>query len=592
MKKEDLIKLKEEVLKLDKPGQIERVLRYKTMYERFYEIAQDKPDSPAIYYLGSVFTYRQMLSLIDEAAKGFAEIGIGYNDVVAMSMLAEPNSIISLYALDKLGATMHMVNTLGSLDEIARELRNISSKYFVANDIFCSRKMLDVLDNVGIEKVVVSSLTSCMPMTLNKDKVKYELIEYLKGLRKKYYGDNVISYDSLLNLGRISKKKVTAVSFVPNKLVTLAYTSGSSGEAKACMATWEKIDAMIQVMGMTELGRFEDSDKMFTTFPLWIYYSLLNMIHEPLCLGVSLALDPVFNPRDIVRRNEQYKFNHWLTITPYIATMVKMNKKMDCSKWKIVLTGGSEQSIKLKLEADDYIKRNGGTVEILQGYGATEMLGSFAYSYHQNPTLGTLGVPCVGNKIKILDENTHEEVNVNEVGVGYLYSPAMMTGYYNDKCNTDHNLIKDQDGVIWYNTEDLLHQNDRGEIFFDDRLRRIVLTFDKNGNPTKLIPSRIERCIFCMEQVENCAVITVSDSKIENRAVAYVVPSNVENMTKKFRMKILETCQKNVPEYMIPSEIIFLESIPKLSSGKNDINTLKKMYSENQRRGKFKHKKR
>ena len=57
-------------------------------------------------------------------------------------------------------------------------------------------------------------------------------------------------------------------------------------------------------------------------------------------------------------------------------------------------------------------------------------------------------------------------------------------------------------------------------------------------------------------------------------------------------MKILETCQKNVPEYMIPSEIIFLESIPKLSSGKNDINTLKKMYSENQRRGKFKHKKR
>ena len=51
------------------------------------------------------------------------------------------------------------------------------------------------------------------------------------------------------------------------------------------------------------------------------------MIHEPLSLGVTLALDPLFNPKDIVKRNEQYKFNHWLTIPPYIKTMVDLSTR-------------------------------------------------------------------------------------------------------------------------------------------------------------------------------------------------------------------------------------------------------------------------
>lgn len=581
MTQEYLRKLKEKVIKIENAGEIENVLEYKTMYQRFHEVAMEKEDLPVLYYLGKVYTYRELLILIDNAAKGFVELGVKYNDVVAMSMLAEPNGIIALYALDKIGATMHMVNTLGSNDEIKRELKKVPSKFFVANDIFCNEKMQESLEEIGVDKIIVSSLTDCMPLVLNKDRVKYEVIEYLKGLKKKDYKNNkIIKFTDLLELGRNSKCNICEVPYVPNKLATIAYTSGSSGDAKACMATWERIDSMIQVMGMTELGRFESNDKMFSTFPLWIYYSLLNMIHEPICLGVALALDPVFDPKDIIKRNKQYQFNHWLTIPPYISTMVKLNKKMDCSNWRIVLTGGSELSNDLKLAADEYVKRNNGNIKIVQGYGSTEMLGSFAYCYNNDSSLGSLGIPCVGNKLKILDIDTHEEVRPGEMGVGFLYSPARMTGYYGDEEATNNNLIIDKDGVVWYNSEDIIHQNEKGEIFLDDRIRRIALTFDKDGNPTKIIPARTKKCIEQITGVLDCEVITVADERLVNKAIAFVVIENNYNEDNNLRNKIMDVCLKNIPEYMIPSDILFIQNIPKLSNQKNDLKKLEQMYND------------
>ena len=136
MTKEELIKLREKVLRLKNAGEVENVLEYKTLYQRFKDVALRKPNSSAIDYFGTKITYAEMLLLIDKAAVGFKEIGIGYNDVVAMSMLSTPYAIVSLYALDKIGATMHMVNGASNINELQRELKNIPSKYFITSDIF------------------------------------------------------------------------------------------------------------------------------------------------------------------------------------------------------------------------------------------------------------------------------------------------------------------------------------------------------------------------------------------------------------------------------------------------------------------------
>ena len=272
MTEKELRELKEKVLKISKAGEIEKILNHKTMYERVRETALCKPDSPAILYMGNVITYREFLTLIDTAAKGFSEIGIKYDDVVAMSMLATPYGIVSMYALDKIGATMHMVNCASNVDEIKREISKVPSKFFVANDIFCTENMRKLLSDIGVEKIVTTSLVDGLPMGLNLDKIKYSFIEKIKGIDKKEFdGINMINFNQLLNIGRRSNLDVDACSFMPNKLVSIAYTSGSTGDSKGCMATWEAIDSLVQVMGMTELGRFEETDVMFSFMDILFY---------------------------------------------------------------------------------------------------------------------------------------------------------------------------------------------------------------------------------------------------------------------------------------------------------------------------------
>lgn len=576
--KEELINLREKVLKIDKPGEIEKILEYETLYNRFKSIAEKKPDSVAILYFGNAITYRQLLSLVDIAAKGFQEIGIGYNDVVAMSLLSTPYAIVSLYALDKIGAIMHMINGASNANEIRREISHIESKYYIANDLFCNKKTRDMLRECGVERIITTSLTDAIPMGFNGDKLKFELIEKLKGINKKEFdGRELMNFEQLLKIGRNSSRVVEACEFVPNKMATIAYTSGSTGTCKACAASWERIDAMIQIMGMTEIGRFAEDDIMLTTFPLWIYYCLLNMIHEPLSLGVTLALDPLFNPKDIAKRNELYKFNHWLTIPPYIKTAIEQDKPIDCSKWKIIVTGGDALQGDIKIKADDYIHKNGGTAHVEQGYGASELLGSFSYGYYDNPTIGSVGIPCVGNMIKILDVETGVPLKANETGVGYLYSAARMDGYYGNEAATNHNLVKDENGVTWYNTEDLLHINEKGEIFLDGRIRRVVLTLDSKGNPTKIIPERTKRCIAEIPGIDKCEVITVPSESVVNTAIAFVVVKDLPE-NKKTEEIIFEHCLQGVPEYMVPSKIYFVESIPETSTKKPDLQALEKMY--------------
>lgn len=584
LNKEFFVELKKQVLKLEKAGEIEKVLNHKTLYQRLRDVALDKPDAPAILYFGNKITYRELLKLIDDAALGFSEMGVKYNDVVTTSMLGTPYSIVTLYALDKLGATMHTVNCAANIEEVKRELSHYDSKFFVANDIFYNKTTKEALENAGIEKVVTISLTDGIPKGFNActmDRLKYEMIEKLKAGQKKYYdGENVFRFNELLNIGRKSKLNIKEAEFVPDKIAIVAYTSGSTGQCKAVEASWDGLDSMVQIMGMTELDRFEESDVMFATFPLWLYYSIINMIHEPLSLGVTVALDPLFNPKDIVKRNEIYKFNHWLTIPPYIKKMTDMNKKMDCSKWKIIVTGGAELKDNVKIAADRYIRENGGSTEVAQGYGANEMLGSFSYCYYKGSSLGSMGRPCVGNMLKILDPDTGKELGPNEIGVGYMYSAARMVGYHGDEESTRHNLVTDENGATWYNSEDLIHCNENGEIFLDGRLRRMALTFDAKGNPTKLIPERTKKSISELSEVSNCEVITTHDDKFENVAVAYVVLKDGIVEDEQMKRKIIEACQMSIPEYMVPKDIVFTSNIPLNVNKKPDILLLEKMYNE------------
>lgn len=579
MNKEELIELRNKVLKLKQVNEIETLLPKMNCYDFLYQCNKDRLDNRAINYLGNVITYRQLFELIDTAAISFVKAGVKKGDYVSVSMLSTPEGIISFYALNKIGAVSHMVNPASSADEIEKFLNSVNSKLYVTMDLFYSERIKNAVDKTNVDKVIITSLMDSIPNYLNMDKVKYEVISNLKRMKNPINKDSkCVNWNSFIETCNpaINVESI----YEPNMNSCIAYTSGSTGVSKAVLCSNEAMNSMPIQMGMTD-QTFAPNDVIFNSMPIWIYYSLVNNIHDPLCLGVSVALDPIFNSKKVSKRLKQYNFNHWNTIPAYVDDMCKDKKikNMDLSFLKSITTGGDYLTGNLKDRADALLKNCNSTIKVGQGYGASEVLGSFSYTYEKTSTPGSVGKPLVGNKIKIVDLETKKELGSNKVGELYLYSPTVMKEYYNNEEVTAETLVKDENGIVWYKTGDLAHVSEDGELFIDGRIRRIVLTKDDEGFPAKIIPDKIKKELLLNDKVEKCEIITVPDKKSVNKPIAFIQLKSTFEENDYIIKELNEYCYGKLPSYMIPAEIRVLDKIPLTPSLKPDWNKMEEIYN-------------
>lgn len=593
MTKEELMELKEKILKLKDFADAPKLLPKQTAYSFVYENNKNRLDQIAINYLGRKYTYGELFNKIDLCAKAYKEMGVKKGDMVSVSMLMTPETIISFYALNKIGAVAHMVNITHNVEETENALRNTNSKLFVTHDIFYTQKIRKAVENAGVENVIVSSLDESLFKGFYGDRFKIKLINLLKKVGNEVSKDNkCIRWKNFEKLGENSNI-VVKDEYIPNLPTSIAYTSGSTGMPKAVLATNEAFNSLPVQLGMTD-QMFIPGDSIFTTLPSWIYYSLVNNMHNPLCLGVSLDIDPLFNPSNIHKRLKQYRFNHWNTIPAYVDGMVH-NKKVngiDLSFLKSITTGGDYLTTKLKSEGEELLKNNNSNIYIGQGYGASELLGSFGYTYEKNMSPNTIGKPLVGNKFKVLDLTTGEELGPNCSGELYLYSPSLMMEYYGNPEATNKSIITDENGVRWYKTEDVAHYNEKGELFIDGRLRRIELSKDEQGNPAKVFPDRIKQVVLKHPSVEKCEVIMVPDDERILRPAAYIVLKHGVELSNELVNEIKKVCTSEKLEvYSMPIKYTELSEIPLTPALKPDFKKLEEMYIEEKEKEKPKSKK-
>ena len=278
MNKEELLELKKQVLELKNINGIENLMPKMSAYSYVYDCNKDRLDCIALNYLGRTMSFGEFFEKIDITAKAFVEkFNINENDVVSMSMLNTPEGIISFYALNKIGALVHMINIANNKTDITKHLINTKSKTFITMDIFYSNEMESAITAAGVENVLVSALTDSLPIGFfNADKAKFSLIGSIKKIGNAVSTDKkCIRWNDFQKIGRASKINVKP-TYQPNRSVAIAYTSGSTGEAKAVVTTDEAMNSMPVQMGMTD-QTFTPNDSIFTTLPLWIYYSLCTL---------------------------------------------------------------------------------------------------------------------------------------------------------------------------------------------------------------------------------------------------------------------------------------------------------------------------
>jgi acyl-[acyl-carrier-protein]-phospholipid O-acyltransferase/long-chain-fatty-acid--[acyl-carrier-protein] ligase len=173
-----------------------------------------------------------------------------------------------------------------------------------------------------------------------------------------------------------------------------------------------------------------------------------------------------------------------------------------------------------------------------------------------------------GHAARILDPDTSEDLDIHSVGLLALKGPNIFNGYLDDAVRTAE--VKDGD---WFITGDLARFDADGFLYIEGRLSR----FSKIGGemvPHGTIEEALNNAYDLLD--EEVPLLAVSGRPDEAKGEALVLLSAIDLEVDDVRSKLSAAGLSNL---WIPKEIVRVESIPILATGKLDLRAIQELAS-------------
>jgi long-chain acyl-CoA synthetase len=201
---------------------------------------------------------------------------------------------------------------------------------------------------------------------------------------------------------------------------------------------------------------------------------------------------------------------------------------------------------------------------MVEGYGLTEASPAVAVERRSMPRkMGSTGIPLPGVEVKIFDLEDRE-LPPGEPGEIVVKGPNVMLGYYKRPAETAETL---RGG--WLHTGDVGYRDEDGYLFITDRIKDMIIKGGYN-----IYPSEIEACLEAHPGVGEVSVIGITDEKYGEEIAAFVVKAPGQEPAEE---EIIEFAKSKMTPYKAPSQVKFIEGLPKSLVGKVLKKELRKM---------------
>ena len=266
----------------------------KTMYEYMISENNDNMDGIAIEYFGTEITFREFKKRIEKASKSFSKLGIKKGDVVTVMSVGNPELETSIYALNRLGAIVNLIDVRSDTKTIKNYINETNTKIFISLDNFLPQ-VDEAIKNTGVEKVITISPLNSISIKGLYEGVKKELRtkksndEKLKKKEEKKRisdikrKDKYISWNKFYNI--INFDKVQYPEFTKDTTALYVHTGGTTGESKTVRLSNECFNAMALQYKLLDIG-YNKNDTFLNDIVPFVAYGIVA-IHMPMCLGIT-----------------------------------------------------------------------------------------------------------------------------------------------------------------------------------------------------------------------------------------------------------------------------------------------------------------
>src|SRR4051812_44551987 len=461
-------------------------------------------------------SFREFARLTLQCANALNALGVVNGTHVAVMLPNVPAYVITWMALARLGAVMVPVNTQYKPRELEYVLQD-SATTFLLIDASC----LPVFDDIA-----------------NRDALVPPNQLVVHGTR-----DSKFNWQQIVDAAPATA--LTVAQATVDTLMSIQFTSGSTGFPKGCMLTQD----YWLVLGWVRSHQGPAPKRMLIDKPLsymggkWRFLICLFM-------GGTAYVAMRFSLTGLQQRLVDHNID-FFSVTDAVAKLPELPAvaKLDIA-W--ISSGGLSKGLHQALEKKFHapVRELYGMTEtgstIYMPIAATEMVGS-----------GSCGLPAPYRECRIVGPDGHD-VAPGTVGELWVKGRGILKAYFN-KPDATRNAFAGE----WFRTGDLFRQDANGYLYIEGRIKDSIRRSGEN-----ISAREIEAVASGISGVLETAAVGVPDEKRGEEVKLYLVLQPGFSRDQVPPLEVIAYCEDKLAAFKLPRYIEYLDDFPRTTSGK------------------------
>lgn len=496
---------------------------------------------------GQRWSFAELQTAVDAAARGFVALGLERGDKVALWMPNRPQWIVAFFALSKIGAVTVPVNTRFRTVDLEYVIRQSDASALITVD------RSGPVEYLAMTREVIAEIESA-----HADDLRAASFPALK--RVIVCGDSpytgTCSWDDMIGLGEAvlaSELERRHAQVNPDDTALMLYTSGTTGFAKGVMHCHNIQRTVADIAN--RLG-YRSDDVVLMNWPLFHVVGLYVGPLLSVIAGTRMVLTTTFDAAESLRLIEQEGVTR---VWGFDTQLTMLANHDDCANTDLstLRTGlGAVGMVSSELAARRAQELLCPTVS---GWGMTEVGAGVTLGFvdgAEDDRWLTSGYPLPGLEFKVVDPQSGVAVAHGELGELCARGYCVTRGYYNKPQETAAAI--DADG--WLHTGDVATMRADGAIRFLGRYKDLLKVGGENVDPAE-----VESFLLSHPAVEQVQVVGVPDPRLSEVVCACVVPMPGQSVSN----DDLEVfCRGKLASFKIPRYTVSMLEFPMTPSGK------------------------
>ena len=485
--------------------------------------AQRTPDKPALVMHGSgvVRTYRDIDDASVRLARVLRERGLRTGDHLALLLDNQPEFYDVVWAAMRTGLFVTPINWHLAAGEAGYIVADCDATALVA-----TATLVDTITEMGDDLAGVTT--------------RLAVDGALPGFER--YEDVVVDAE----VGPVPDEHEGGWMF---------YSSGTTGQPKGILPPLPVAPlGAPSMLGMMLGGMFGFTDDAVYLSPAPLYHAApAGWTIGTQRLGGTAVVMERFDPLELLRAVEQHRITHVQLVPTHMIRLLRLSDeeraRFDLSSLQMVVHAAAPCPVEVKQAFIEWV----GPI-VHEFYSGSEGAG-LCYigpdDWLAHP--GSVGKSMMG-AIHILDDDGNE-LPVGDEGEVWFETNRKFE-YHRDPEKTKS--VWDPRGWSWLG--DVGRVDEDGYLFLTDRASNMIISGGVN-----IYPREIEDVIVMHPAVDDVAVIGTPDPDMGEQVTAFVLRDTGVPATEE---ELIEWCRERLSHFKCPREVRFVDSLPRLPTGK------------------------